>query len=272
MSMPPQSPPGPPHNNAYGSGGPPRGAWDQNQAQQYPDPYQQQYDAFAQSNPGQQSNPQQGPQQGYGPGQIQGHYGQPAMVTPSNPAGPGWNQPPRNSNKLPWIVGAAIVAIGAIVAAVVVITGKDENNSADPSPAAEQSQTQGDSPGSSAPDESEAPTDPAPSKDESDETDPVGSPGGSGSLPAGIPVPASVSIDDSATFCSGDSCLGSFESDDPEAAYDDWISELESAGYTITAQEISGSGSDIIWAIEATGELEIILYWIGSGSLASTST
>lgn len=313
MSMPPQGPGGPPNNNPYGHGGPPQdgwnqggwnqpqgshggdqnqnagqGGWDQNHGQPAQDPYQQQYDAYTQPS---QGYPQGGP--GYPTEHLQTAYGQAPMGAPTGPAGPGWNEPPKKgNNKLPWIVGGAIVVVGAIVAVIILVTGKDGDKSASGADSTTgQTQTDsGDAQSEAASDESSAASDesdPSTESDQPDQSDQSGSDdsdsasasdsgsgggggGASSSLPAGFPVPASVAIDDGSTYCAGTSCFGSFEADDPEAAYYDWVSELESAGYTITTQEITGSGSNAIWAIEAAGELEIILYWAGTGVLTSS--
>lgn len=306
MSMPPQGPGGPPTNNPYGSGGDQPGGWDQNQngwssggqhgwnqpgvgsgqgwePNQAPqtDPYQQQYDAYARSGQGH-------PQDGYGTQQYQAPY-DPSLSTasmsapqgPGGPGGPGWSQPPAKSgnNKVPWIVGAAIIVVGAIVAVVLLVTGKDDEKSADnndPTPGASQS-TDSDTPATSSDNPATSSDAPSPS-DEPDPTssssEPSAEPSDSGSsgssLPASFPVPASVTIDDGSTYCAGNSCFGSFETDDPVAAYEDWVDALESAGYTLTTNEIIGTGTNATWAIEATGELEIIMYYAGTGVLTSS--
>lgn len=281
-----------------GDSGQGQAAWGQDRQ---PDPYQQQYDVYAaprHADPQDPGYPQPG--QGYAADSLQPYDaslstasmhapGVAASAAPGNPpAGPGWQQPlqqppqqaPQQNNRLPWIVGGAIIVVGAVVATILLVSGKGDDKSADTGSAG-QSQTQDVAPNE--PSDDSAADDPSGSDSVDDEataspsassdgTDNAGSGSGNGStaLPASFPVPASVTIDESGTYCSGSSCFGTFDTDDPAAAYDDWVAELEAAGYTITTKEITGSGTNAIWAIEATGELEIIMYWAGTGVLTTS--
>ncbi|WP_153504513.1 hypothetical protein [Cumulibacter manganitolerans] len=231
-----------------------------------PDPYQQQYDAYTaphqpQPGPGGWPPQQQGqPQYGAAPGWQQ--PGQPPYA--AGPQGPGWgHEPPKNNNKLPIIVGAALLVIGAVVATIIIVTNKSDSSSSAASTSTSEQASAPDSGGSSEPTGSE-PTDSG--------SEPSGGSGGSsnGTLPADFPVPPSVQVDDSGTYCSGKTCFGSFKTDDPAAAYDDWVAALEDAGYSISSKNIAGKGKDTIWTIEAEGPLSIAIYYASQGAFTSS--
>lgn len=223
------------------------------------DPYMQQYEAYTQPH---QTYQPQGGQQPWPSQQMDGAYG----ATPMGPGGPGWGQqPPSKSSKLPWIIAAALVAVAAIVVTIILVTRGDDSSQANPDGATTTTQNNGGNGGGTGQTDTET-EDPSP-------TNGGGSGGGSGSssLPSAFPVPSSVTIEPDSTYCYENSCFGSFETDDPEAAYEEWVAALEDEGYTLTKNEMTGSGTNITWEIEANGPLEITLFYgYGAGILTST--
>ncbi|WP_134325154.1 hypothetical protein [Cumulibacter soli] len=298
MSMPPQGPGGRPNHDPYGTGGTPQGwnqpqgGWDGAQAGGHPqdshqqdpyqapqtDPYQQQYDTYAAQN---QDYQQSGYQTEQMPAAYDASLSAATMTGGSSPAGPGWEEPPRNNNTLPWIVGIAIIVVGAVVAVLLLVNSGDDDKSAGGggSEQSQPAQSEGDQAEEDAQDGSgdgadsgaDAGTDGGSNDGGAGDGGDTGGSGGSDdsgmdSLPEEVPVPASVTIS-SATYCSGSTCSGLFEADDPAAAYDEWVAALEDAGYTISSKDIIGSGDSAIWTIEAEGAYSLSLGWAGTGYL-----